>query len=299
MRRLGLIAAVFLPFMFILPRGLHALDLQLSGGAGNLAFDTERENSLGAGGGQFEPNLYPFGILRLEGEYSDRINFFAAYERDPVLRNRLLANIGVSFSFMKLEFGPFIGLFNTEERPLGPGIAAALRLEFPGICFGSLKTASTIGSLAAPPGDFVQEAGEISLGFWVPHVICTFSINSKGFTQRKTDALLIKDEHTRYQFQADVFSKNVPYTIRVDMGYQILKRSYTSSAGGKAETDELKSVYAGFEGTYRINPSIKLILGAEMPVYTWGEKPLRSPERASLFYQVHGGFIWTLPARKS
>jgi hypothetical protein len=198
---------------------------------------------------------------------------------------------------LRLEFGPFVGLFNTGERIISPGIAAALGLEFPGILFGSLKGASTIGSLALFPGDFIQETGEIAVGFWVPYAVCTLSIDTKSFTERKTDELLVKDEHTRYQFRADVFTKNVPYTIRVDLGYQSLKRSYSPEGSG-SETDELKSVYAGFEGTYRIVPAFQLILGAEMPVYIWGEKPLKGPERKTFMYQFHAGFVWTLPAVK-
>jgi hypothetical protein len=269
----------------------------LSGGGGNLSFDSERETTFGSEGIRFEPRLYPFGAISLEGTYSGMVDYRVSFERDPVLRNHMFAGAGFTFSFLRLEFGPFIGLFNTDERIISPGIAAALGLEFPGILFGSLKGASTIGSLALFPGDFIQETGEIAVGFWVPYVVCTLSINTKSFTERKTEDLLVKDEHTRYQFRADVFTKNVPYTIRVDLGYQSLKRAY-SPGGSNFETDELKSVYAGFEGTYRIIPAFRLILGAEMPVYTWGEKPLKGPEKNTFMYQFHAGFEWTLPAAK-
>ncbi|MDR0623766.1 MAG: hypothetical protein LBG10_04985 [Treponema sp.] len=280
-------------FAVIMPGPLHALDLRFFGGMGNLSFDSERETSLGAEGKRFEPTLYPFGLISLEGEYSGLVDYKAAFERDPVLRNRVLASVGFTFSFLRLEFGPVMGLFNTGEQAISPGIAAALKLQFPGIIFGSLQGASTIGSLALFPGDFIQETGEIAIGFWVPHVVCTLSISDKSFTERKTGELLVKDEHIRYQFRADVFTKNMPYTIRVDLGYQSLKRSY-SADGMKSETDELKSVYAGFEGTYRITPDFQLILGAEMPVYAWGEKPFKGPERKTLMYQFHAGFAWTL-----
>jgi hypothetical protein len=94
-----------------------------------------------------------------------------------------------------------------------------------------------------------------------------------------------------------VFTKNVPYTIRIDMGYQTLKRSYFPD-GEKSESDELKSVFIGLEGTYRISSFFQFILGTEMPVYSWGEKPLKGPERETFMYQFHAGFVWTLPAVK-
>jgi hypothetical protein len=281
----------------IIPGTLHALDLRIFGGPGNLSFDPERETTLGSGGSRFEPSLFPFGLISLEGTYSGMVDYRVSFERDPVLRNHIFAGAGFTFSFLRLEFGPFMGVFNTSEQIINPGIAAEVGLEFPGILFGSLKGASTIGSPALFSGEFMQETGEIAIGFWVPYVVCTLSINSKGFTERKSGDLFIKDEHTRYQFRADVFTKNVPYTIRIDMGYQSLKRSY-SPDGKNSETDELRSVYAGFEGTYRIIPSVQLILGMEMPVYIWGEKPLKGPERTAFIYQFHAGFVWTLPAAK-
>ncbi|MDR2257535.1 MAG: hypothetical protein LBE14_00140 [Treponema sp.] len=273
---------------------LHALDLRFFGGGGNLSFDSERETPLGLEGKRFEPSVYPFGRISLEGEYSTMVDYTVSFERDPVLRNRMLASAGFTFGFLRLEFGPFMGLFNTGEQAISPGVTAALGIEFPGILFGSLQGASTIGSLALFPGDFIQETGEIAVGFWVPYVICAFSISDKSFTERKTGDLLVKDEHTRYQFRADVFTKNVPYTVRVNLGYQSLKRSY-SPEGKNSETDELKSIYAGFEGTYQFTPAFQFILGAEMPVYVWGEKPLKGPERTAVMYQCHAGFVWTLP----
>jgi hypothetical protein len=285
-------------FLFAgIPGALGALDLRVAGGAGNTFFDPERTSTLGSTGSRFEPFLSPFGLVSVEGEYSDVVDYRASFDRDPVLGNRILANMGFNFSFLKLEIGPFAGLFNTENRVIRPGVTAALEIDYPGILFGSLKGSSTIGSPVLFSGDFIQETGDLAFGFWVPHVICTFSINHKSFTERKSDELLVKDELTRYQFRADVFTKNVPYTIRIDMGYQSLKRLY-APAGGGSDTDEFKSVFAGFEGTYRVLPSLQLILGMEMPVYFWGEKPLKGPERPVFMYQFHAGFVWTLPAKK-
>jgi hypothetical protein len=279
------------------PGTARALEFRLFGGAGNHFFDPEGETPLGAGAARFTPHVFPLGIISLEGEFSDTMDFSAAYEWDPLLGNRLLGNVGFEVSVFRLDFGPFIGVFNTPEQALNPGIAAALALEFPGVIFGSLKAASTFGSPVFP-GDYLQQTGEVALGFWVPYVVCTFSIATKGSTRQKTDDLLLKDEQIRYQFRADIFTKNVPYTIRIDMGYQSLKRSYHVPQT-ETSADELKSIYIGFEGSYRIIPSLRLILGAEMPVFVWGEAPLKGPEKNTLLYQLGAGVIWTLPQKKS
>jgi hypothetical protein len=301
MRRIRFFAAGLLFFLGFISGKLPALELRLLGGMGNLAFDPAGETSLSAAAKRFEPYLYPWGLISLEGKFSEQMDFQAAYERDPLLGNRIIANVGIRFNAIRLGFGPFISPFNTKEQPLSTGITSTLSFEFPGILFGSVQTASTFGSLAVLPGDYVQQTGELALGFWVPYVVCTFSINTKNFSQRKNDILLTTDKHIRYQFRADIFTKNVPYTIHIDMGFQSLIRSYIPSgifSGAKAASDELKSIYIGFEGSYRIVPSLRLIMGMEMPVYTWGEQPLKSPEKNALLYQFQGGFVWTLPEKK-
>jgi hypothetical protein len=297
MKRIWLLAAGFLALLCFLPERARALELRFFGGAGNHAFDPGGETSLGAADMRFQPHAFTLGLISLEGEVSDTVDFSAAYERDPLLGNRLLGAVGFELGVVRLDFGPFIGLFNTGEQVLSPGIAAALGLEFPGIIFGSLKAGSTIGSPVSAPGDYAQQTGEIALGFWVPHVVCSLSMNVRTFTRRKSGDLLLKDGHTRWQFRADVFTKNVPYTIRIDMGFQSLKRSYTSPAT-ETSADELKSIYIGFEGSWRLLPSLRLILGAEMPVFSWGEKPLKGLEKDAVLYQFGGGLVWTLPEKK-
>jgi hypothetical protein len=283
-------------FLGSLAGTLYALDLRVLGGMGNLSFDPGREAAVGAGA-RIGPSIYPLGAVSLDGKFSEIADFSFTYERDPLLKNRLLANLGVQFGAAKLDFGPFLGLFNGGGQFLNPGVTAALGFEFPGIIFGSLEAASSIGSLAALPGEYLQQTGEIALGFWVPYVVCTLSVNTRAFTQRKSDTLVIKDEATRYQFRADMFTKNVPYTVYIDLGYQSLKRSYAPS-GSPSEGDELKSLYAGFELTYQFVPAFRMLLGAEMPVYAWGEHPLKGPERSVFLYEFRAGFIWTLPEKK-
>ncbi|MDR1240106.1 MAG: hypothetical protein LBK27_08320 [Treponema sp.] len=297
MRRTRFLAPGVLVFLALLSGKAYTLDLHILGGLGNLAFEPGLEASLGAAGTRFNPHLFPLGLISLEGKFSELADFAFTYERDPLLQNRLLASVGVHFGAAKLDFGPFIGLFNGGGQFLNPGVAAALGFEFPGILFGSLEAASSIGSLAALPGEYLQQTGEVSLGFWVPYVVCTLSVNTRAFTQRKSDTLLIKDERTRYQFRADVFTKNVPYTVYIDLGYQAVRRSYIPSVGASAG-DELKSLYAGFETSFRVHPAFRLLLGAEMPVYAWGDYPLKGPDRSVFLYEFRMGLIWTLPGKK-
>ncbi|MDR1588220.1 MAG: hypothetical protein LBS57_12255 [Treponema sp.] len=291
------IFSVFLLLVFF-PGPARALDLSAAAGAGNMVFDPESEDPLGADKRAFEERHLPWAYVELSGEFSGPFDFSFRAEQDLLLGRRILGRGGLNLEYLRLEFGPFIGAFNTEEQPINPGILGGLVLQYPGIIFGSLKVFSTLGSTLRQPGEYIQSGGEAGFGFYVPHAICFLSVNAKTFTRRMSDELLVKDSLIRYQLSADMFSKIVPYTVRVDLGYQALTRSYSGeSAGGSTETDELRSVFAGFEGTWRIRVPLKLILGLEMPLYSWAVQPLKNPDRYSVLYRAHAGFIWTFGER--
>jgi hypothetical protein len=294
MKRYIPVAFLFAILVVFPPEKAVGLDLRMQGGAGNVSFDTTRESSLEDE--TFNPRLYPTGLISLSGIYADRVHYGAAFERDPVLRNRLTTTIGLDLSFVEFEAGVLISPFNTREKPISPGAMGSLTLTWPGVIFGSVKGSSTLGSSLSLTGDHIQETAEIAFGFWVPNVICVFSFSQGGFSRRSSEILIIKDERTRYQFTADVHAKNVPYTVKVNMGYQSLERSY-SPAGPVfdiSNTDELKSIFLGFEGAWRITPGLQILAGAEMPVYSWAKEPMQKPGANTALFSVHAGIIWTL-----
>jgi hypothetical protein len=281
--------------VFLFSGRIFALDIALSGGAGNIAFGNERLSSLGQAGLGFTPSLYPFGRVLINGDLPRFIGFNAGFERDAILRNRVFANIAFRLNFINLEIGPFAGIFNSKEKPIKPGISALLDLKFPGIIFFSVRGASTLGTALRDPGDYVQESGSLALGFWVPHVECVLSINARDFARQTDGDVLIRDEQIRYQFTGNIFARFVPYRVRLDLGYQKLKRSYTTA--GKTQGDELDSLFIGAEVVFTAGPAFRFLLGGEMPVYSWGKSPLKGPDSRSPLFQAHGGFIWTLPKK--
>jgi hypothetical protein len=276
---------------------LWGMDLEISGGLGNMAFDRERELSLGSEA--FEGRFLPEGLVKISGETETGFSYNGGFEREALLRNQAFINIGFTFGHVNMEIGPVIGLFNSEEA-VNPGFSTSLGLEFPGIFFVTLKASSSLGSVLNAPENYLQKTAEISAGFWVPYVVCSFNMASKGFALERKANLLIEDAVTRYFFRADVFSKNVPYTCRLDFGYLTLSRSYSSSVinGTSLDTDsltdEFKAFYMGLEVSYMVNTGLKLLLGAEMPVYSWSVQPMKSPDKGSLLFRAHGGIILTL-----
>jgi hypothetical protein len=289
---------VCLAVLWISP--VWGMDLEISGGFGNMAFDAERESALGSAGEAFEGRLSPAGLVKISGETGNGFYYTGGFEREALLRNRAFVNMGISLNYISLEIGPVIGLFNSEDQVMNPGFSAGLGLEFPGVLFVNLKASSSLGSILNTPGNYLQKTAEISAGFWVPHVICSFNMNLKGFAQEQKPNLLVEDSLTRYFFRADVFSKNVPYTCRLDLGYQIMSRSYSSyvvngtGLDRAGETDEFKAFYMGLETAYMVSPAFKLFLGGEMPVYSWSVRPMKSPDKGSFLFRAYAGIVLTL-----
>ncbi|MDR1419399.1 MAG: hypothetical protein LBI86_03410 [Treponema sp.] len=287
---------IFLFVLFVFVTGTSSsIELRLEGGAGNISFDPGRDRPMG--GERFAPRPYPLALVSVSGAFNDTISYEAAWERDPVLRNRVTAGLALDFSFVRIEAGVLLSPFNTAEKVLSPGAAGGLTLEWPGVVFATVRGSSTLGSSLSLCGDHIQETGEIVLGFWVPNVVCSLSFASSAFSRRFNELLITRDERTRYQFSADVHAKNVPYTVLVNMGYQNLKRSYAPAgpALGVTETDELTSVYLGLEGTWRVNANLRMLAGVEMPVYSWGKAPMLAPNLNTVLFTVRAGVIWTLP----
>lgn len=263
-----------------------AMNLEFTGGLGNINFNQERETALSAEDGAFSPEFFTHILARLSGEHNS-IRYNAGFERLPILNNRFFGNIGIDFDYVSLESGFFLGLFNSSKLPVNPGIAAGLGLHIPGRVFVRAFGSSTLGLPMEVMNNYSQISGELSAGFWVPNVVASLNLSTQTNTVRKTPDLLIQDTLTRYFFRADVHSKGTPYKIRIDLGFEALSRTYPD------ETDEFKSIFLGFEGIYTVNPVLRLLIGVEMPVYSWGVRPLQDPPRGTMLFQARTGIIWT------
>ena len=275
-------------FLFIVSPMLFSMELEVSGGLGNLMFDKSRTISLTEGGEVFKPKIFTFGQIRLSGEHKN-LTFNAGFEADPILRNSLFGNIGLESEYFLFEIGPFLGIYNTREMPFIPGISGGLKFQRPGVVFAQANASSSLAFYnREKTGHYSLYSVDFAAGFWLPNAICSLNMGLQRFTQRASRDYLIGDHLDRYFLRAHFFAKNVPFTLRLDLGYQSLKRSYTNN------TDEIESIFAGFEGYFTINERLKIILGAEIPVYTWTLLPGR-PE--NLFFQANAGIIWTFPPR--
>ena len=296
-------AVLIISVLLFMTNPLYALDIGIIGGAGNLAFDPSLKTPLSdeTNPKPFYPKLNPLVLATVSGE-SGFVTYGGGFERSPILRNRLFANIGIDLTYFKVEAGPFIGIFNSKDEIFNPGFSAGMRLEIPGIIFASVRASSSLGNALATTGSYTQKTGELTAGFWVPHVICSANLLTHNYALKEKPNLTIEDSLTRYFFRADVFMKNIPFTIKVDIGYALLKRSYYSQTitgtlppdlilSTDVQGDEFKFIYLGLEGVYAFNPKIKLFLSGEMPVYSWSTPKMKNPKKGTFLFQAMGGVI--------
>jgi hypothetical protein len=80
------------------------MELSVLGGLGNISFDTKNTSPIG--NGEFEGAPYPFALIRLDEAVSGSLGFSGLLERDPVLRNRFLAEAKISSEFFTVSAGP-------------------------------------------------------------------------------------------------------------------------------------------------------------------------------------------------
>jgi hypothetical protein len=264
------------------------MELEISGGFGNFFFDPENTEAMGKNDKAFEPAPQILIRTLVSGEIGESVFYSGGFERDPILRNRIFANAGLRFSFFSVEIEPFIGVFNTSEEFLNPGLSAAIGMEFPGIFFANVRASSSIGGVRTA-GSYSQRSGILTAGFWVPNVICSLNLEIKSFVHQKTSDLLLEDIQNRYFFRADVFEKNNPLSIQLDVGYTSLRRAYFSQ--GTESSDELKYVFLGLEAACVINPFIKIFLAGEMPLFSWSVLPMKNPDKNKALFQLSGGIV--------
>ena len=289
---------IFLTLIIFSKPMAFSLNLEVTGSLGSLAIDTGRLSNLSSTDETFSPQFLPFGQIHLWNS-DDRIGFNTGVLIDPILRNRLYGNFTAEFENIFIETGVFINLLGSNTLLLNPGVTANLIFRIPGIIFAEAGASSTLAYFySESEGSHAQYSGNVSLGFWVPYVICSFNMSLQNFTIRETEHFMITDELERIYFRADVFTKNVPYTINVDFGYQSYRRSYINrSVSGsdiitETETDELRSLFAGIEGRFNLNYTTTLIIGLEVPLHSWSTEPAINPPRESLFFKATLGAVF-------
>jgi hypothetical protein len=240
-----------------------ALDLGIETWAGNMGFRTDRTSadlSLPASDYFWGVSVVGFQPIM------DAVTLETGFYSDPVLRNTTSAIFTYRSKFLSVGIGPIFGIFNDFGTPVKSGLSAAVRLEYPGVLFVSLRADSSIGGSLVQVGDYAQEYTDIAVGAYFPNVICTLGLRTRSFEQ-KAASQNVTDSVTAYTFTTELYKKNVPYRLRLWLGYQDISRSY---AAASTTISTLGSVILGTQVEVALAGSLALKAGVEGNVYSFG-----------------------------
>ena len=262
------------------------LELGVEARVGNLGFRTDRASTdVSLPGGDYFWGISIFGSQPL----SDSITLESGFYSDPVLRNTSRTIFTYSTKFLSVGIGPIFGLFNDLGTPVKSGISSFVRLEYPGAVFLTLRSDSSLGGALVRVGDYAQVRTDVALGVYFPNAICTLSVTTRSFEQ-KAASQDVTDSLTEYIFATEIFKKNVPYRLRVWMGYQDLSRTYVT---GSTVTATLGSVILGTQVEVTLAGPVTLRAGVEGNIYSFGLGTLIRSDSAFLF-RSYAGFRMSL-----
>ena len=273
---------LFIILIIICPAGLlGALELEISGGLNNFAWNPEKA----AVGGTFAPFQYAIGKISLKGEISKAWEFDVSIEKDNIHQNNVDFRLKTMTDNFGFEFGIFTGI-NDAFDALGIGILGSLQVNWHEILFVSFDGSSTIGSRFDLTGNNTRESAELKIGFTLPVVIPALFISTKSYTDCG-NTLTVINKLARFGINADFyFDKTSPVSFGIEGGYQTLSRTYL---GAKETADEIGTVFAGFNAQFSVSKNLRFMIGGEMPVVVIPTAPLKSSEEFWMMFKAFGG----------
>jgi hypothetical protein len=263
--------------------------LELTALAGTVSFKPDIGAS--SGGGPLA-SWHFIGNLGVSQEFGSNFNFDVNLEHHPLLLNRVIARIGFASEYLSLSGGGYLGALNSPISAVSPGITFEAEAAKQGIIFGNFRFDTVLGAdPLGSSGSYAQEHTKLRAGFWVPNVIV--SLNALSWIYRENrESAIVTNKWVQYFFSADVYKKNVPYRIRVDLGYETLTWDISRSSGDKYV---FKALFVGAEYYCRFNPAISITVGAEVPVYSWEvENFAGTGSKATELFSFRAGLTWTL-----
>jgi hypothetical protein len=230
-------------------------------------------------------NFFWGGEAWISEALGEEADIRVSYERDPVLRNSVVAAVEFERGIARISVGPRIGLFNSDETPLSAGLSTAIRLQWPGVAYLSMRSDGGLSVGVLQSGADPQARTELAAGLYLHNVILSAVVSAKRFNELDASGdPLVTDSWTRYALEADIFKKNVPYTLLCSMGYELRSKRFVASD----KTDSLGAVVLGTTGTAKLSRSITLIAELSSGFYTFGLDELagRSPSASSFMFSA-------------
>jgi hypothetical protein len=278
--------------------GASAIEVGMKLGGGNIQFPYTPAEPVQVASFP-STNFWLGGEAWFSSPMGENASFRLSLERDQVLRNCLLGAIGFERGVARISVGPMIGFLNSSTAPLSMGLSAAVRLQWPGVGYVSMRSDGGFAISILQSGADPQARTELAAGLYIPHGILSGLISAKRFNELDGNGDLVTDMSTRYAITIDVFKKNIPYTALASVGYELRSKRYV----GPDKIDSLGAVTLGLRSIAQISQAISIEGDINSGVYVFGLDKLkgRGPKKDSLLFSTSLGVaidLDSLPPKK-
>ena len=260
-----------------------SLDISVLGTFGNANMSWTSTDPITSSSFPYTNWLPGVEIVLSENTVND-IAFSINYLLDPVLRSLLTGTINYKLGIFKLGIGPMAGLFNTWSVPVKAGITTLFGIDIVGSFFAGISVGSSIGAPPATIGDYMQEYNTLYAGYYLSNAICTIAIDTKSlyYITGTTNTRII-DRSTEYKFIAELFKKNMPYTLTINFSAIKISRDY-----GHSIVDSLFNIMVKTKFSYSIIPGVYIDTVFNGIVYSIGLDALagRGPAPNTLLFSA-------------
>lgn len=205
-------------YLLLVPLSLFATDLDISASTSTFSFD---------GMGYMAAWDPAFGgKISVTDKLTSRMDGTITFERDTVSGNTLSARGTYRTSFLEISGGPSFGVLNSTEDDddvtmlFQPGLALGFSVIIPGKFIGRAYSEFALPPAASSAGQVYLQRGELSIGFYLPNILCTAKV-----TQRSTvglrEATTITKSIIDYGIYSEAFKKGSPFRINIDFIYRV------------------------------------------------------------------------------
>jgi hypothetical protein len=294
--------------LFLVPPALFAdaVNITVWGGVDMFAFNQEQQVPYFLYEDDepvaFVPSVYPIIHVELSGEFQGYVSWRLFYDRDALLRDSVTGEVGLSLGFFNLRVGPYLGIFNTTEVVVNPGVSVGLGLTWPGFFYFNADAALSVLSYAVDPGDYRQSSIKLEAGVWFPHIILSAGMTTLTYIVVPIDYLSIETTLTWLGGSLDFYSKNMPFVITLSGGSETLTRTIKNAepafqANNDPYPDEkLSAIVIGLGLEISFTPAFKLLVNGEYPIIS-ATAPLLAPQSIAL--RAYAGFELTFWSKEN
>ena len=208
---------------------------------------------------------------------------------DPILRHQLFVDFMGHYNNLSFSVGPVLGTFNTQQTWFSPGIRTEFQYTLPGVLFFRTHLETSFPPLLAP-GDTYSGELKGSLGFYLENGIVTLEAENKTFVENKSNTN-VKDNLTKYLMDTEIFVKNFPMRLAIDLGYQSLSRIYYPV--NTSVSTQVETALFGGKITWDINSKSSIYVKEENSLFSFGQQStVYSVPDYGLLFSLEAGYRW-------